>query len=200
MKKLLIASFLAILAGTAHANLLLEDFSSFAAELPSSDGSWSFGGIDQYVQNSGFISVTPVSGGNPRDDGSFTLSNSSFDLTGLSWVAVSARVDSGNAAGSFSLTFYDGSLNAATASFAAASFSSSFSTVAASLSYAGGFDSSNVVAWQIGGGNFTPANDFRMSFNQIDVMAVPEPGAVWLMFFGIALLFPLARLRRARGR
>src|SRR2546425_9137109 len=93
----------------ADAAVVLSDFSNLAAQSPTFSGSWRGGSpvADQFVQNSGFISLQPVNGGNPQDDGDFLVAPLAFSIAGLNQISLTARVDTGNAASSLIVLLYD---------------------------------------------------------------------------------------------
>jgi hypothetical protein len=175
---------------SSFASVVLSDFNDFASQSPSLNGGWA------YTQDaSGFISITAG-----KDDGDFlVVPNNAFNLQNLApiAVAVTARVDSGNAATSFAVLLYDINSDTATATFNISNFSGAFSTQVASIVADNAFDFSNVVYWQISGGNPTGSNFFRMSFDNAQVQSVPEPSTFALVGLGTAFAGWMARRKKA---
>ena len=179
------------------AQVVLSDFSNLAGQNPTFEGSWRGGSpiANQYVQNSGFISIQSVSGGNPLDDASdFFVTPSTFSIGSFVTVSVTAKIDTGNAASSFKLLLQDGNFKTEVATFSLASFNGSFSTQTSTLSTTSGFDSSHIVLWQIVSGNPGNSNAFRVSFDNAAV--VPEPSTFALLGLGLAGALAARRHRR----
>ncbi len=191
------------LATPARAIILASDFSDFAAQLfPPMTPSWN-NGVDQYTQNSGFISITSVNGGNPGGDGNFTAGfpgAASVDFSTMSFANLNASVDIGNASTSVTVTFLDDLTTAvATATFSASSFTSVLSTQSVLLSYTNVGNLAAVTYWRVEGDGI-PSDAFRFSFSDLSVstVAAPEPSALLLGLFGIGCVGTLVfRKKRA---
>ncbi len=174
----------------ASAQTILSDFSDLGAQSPTFNDSWSL--PDQYIDNGTDISIAPVSAKNPLGAGGFEVLMS-LDLTVHSQLQVTAKVDAGNAVNTFTVVFYnpDG-VGGPTSqgltrwyTFDATSFTSTFGTASIDLSSPtgseAGFDPAAVNYWSIEGDYVTDAaNDFRFSFDNIQLTPVPEP-ATWAM-------------------
>jgi hypothetical protein len=200
------AAFLA--AGSLQAATLISDFNSFSTQLfPPMFISWTNGGTDQYVQNAGSISITPVSGGNPLGDGYFIAGlpgnpGSTINLSGMSLASLNGSVDAGNASSFVKVTFLDSSLTAVgSATFLASGFNASLSTQTASISLTGVGNLNAVTYWRMDGDGIA-SDAFRYSFNDLSVAAVPEPstaltGLAGLGIAGFALRRRLKKAARA---
>lgn len=192
MKNKPIAAAIAIVAlfsCTAQSSpVLISDFSSLSSDSPVFDGTWS-GGIpiiDQYSQETGFISITPRNGGTPTDEGNFFVApgvwSGGMDLTNggtNSVIALTARFDAGNLATNIVITFGDSEFNSASATFTG--YGSNFSTQSIAFSsFDPGFNWAAVTDWSISGG-LGFGDNFRASFDNLEAtVAVPEP-ATWAL-------------------
>lgn len=85
---------------------VLSDFSNLSAQSPSFLESWDNGGTAQYSQQAGFITIEPVSGGNPQSDGYF-IAGTSLDLTAHISLEITARRGADNDAPTFGVVFYN---------------------------------------------------------------------------------------------
>ena len=192
----LLAFSIALSTLTGKAEITISDFSNLAGENPVFSGSWN-NGTPQFTQQSGFISIEPVNGGNPSESGDFAVTLSSpLNLTSQPNIALTARFDLNNADTTISVGFTDGNLNTVSAIFAG--FTSSFSTIqVARNSFTGDFDWSNVSDYAIGGGN--PAGSATVRWSVDSLTAVPEPSTYALMALGGLVLLFMARRRKAQG-
>jgi len=195
MKKLFVLFALATICPLAPAQILISDFSNLSTQAFSPFGqSWNGGtpAADQFVQNSGNVSITSVNGGNPDGQGNFNASlpgSESVNLTGMLTLQLTARVDSGNANTALTIVLEDGSFTEiGTATFLASSFNSSFSTVNAPITLAGGGDITNATFWTLSGDNVV-GDTVRMSFDNLDaILAVPEPSSFAMLGLGLGFL------------
>jgi hypothetical protein len=201
----LIVCVCTIAAIPAKADVLLSNFNDFVAEGPEWEGSWTNGSVPQYIQNTGFISIAPVGSGNPNpaDDGQVSVDYEDFvDITGLEYISLTARSDSGNATPVLQVRMvsFDGTgFRYARANFTSASFSSSFTTQIAPLVQDSNFDPTLVVGWQIGGPELDGENSFRMSFDNAALMeATPIPEVTLAPLTWALLVFVCAMYRRRR--
>jgi hypothetical protein len=195
------AVILVTCASQLRAQTTLSNFDNLAAQAPTFSATWRAGTpeSDQYVQDvAGFISIAPVAGGNPQDDGIFAVDFlAPISFAGLSAIQATARIDTGNASPSFTValvSFNGANFGRAEADFSTADFTSSFSTEILPLNPDSFFDPTQVIGWQVEGGNAVAENAFRVSFDQI--VAVPEPSVAALLSLGSLALF----LTRRRGR
>jgi hypothetical protein len=185
------------------AAVLIDDFSAFAANSPVFDFSWSGGTpvAKQYVQDSGFISIAPVNGGTPQDDGNFfvapALWSGGIDLSSGGTndkIALTARFDAGNLATNIVVIFTDSDLNAASATFTG--FGSTFSTQSISMaSFSAAINWASVIDWTISGGAPVGSDAFRASFTNIEANAVPEPTTWALLAAGLTTVMIFRRRR-----
>jgi len=185
-------------AASSQTLVTLSDFNSFSSQATTFEGSWRGGSpaANQYVQGSGFISITPVNSGNPQDDGDVFVDDSASPLNigNLTQVAFTLRVDTGNADPNLKVTLYDGSLKTATANFTLSSLTvGSFTTLLSPLSFTPGFNKADVEAFQISGGQAVASNNTRVSFDNLAV--VPEPSSYAMLAIG-ALTFGFAMRKR----
>jgi hypothetical protein len=187
---------------------VISDFSDLASQNPTFLESWVNAGTAQYSQQSGFITIEPVSGGNQQSDGYFVV-DTTLDLTAHVSLEVTAREGGSNATGIFSVVFYNNDgfsgLGAARVyTFTASDFAGgSFSTKAVGLgSFAFedvGFNASSVSFWSIEADpSLDPAQNFRFDFDNVQLTPVPEPTTWALLALG-AGAFWASRARRQRN-
>jgi hypothetical protein len=188
------ALFACFYFSAGQAAVTLSDFSNFAGQTPFAGGSWATP-ADQFIQNNGNISITSVNGGNPRDDGDFLVSPASpFSIGSLNQISLTLRIDSGNTATGLKVFLEDGMGKTEIASFTLSSFNSaSFTTVVAPLTLTSNFDTSNIIAWDIAGGNPAGINNVRVSLDSIFV--VPEPSSIVLLAVAFPSLWGLKKYR-----
>jgi hypothetical protein len=193
----------------AFGQTVLSDFSDLDSQNPTFLESWNNAGTAQYSQQSGFITIEPVGGGNPQSDGYFVV-GTSLDLTAHVSLEVTAREGAGNATGNFSVVFYNnddfdtgpGALRVYT--FAASDFAGvSFSTESVGLGSFNyediNFNPSAVTFWSIEADpSLVTAQDFRFDFDNIQLTPVPEPTTWALLALG-AGAFWANRARRKRN-
>jgi hypothetical protein len=120
------------------------------------------------------------------------------DLTGLTQFEVTAKVDAGNAAPSFTISVFTTGSDFISATFATNQFTGSYTTVTATFSQTGTFDPLSILGWGISGGEPSGSTNFRMSFDSIvasSPVAVPEP-STYASLAGVAALGFVAYRRR----
>jgi len=186
MKKLILAAAALLTATALQAQIVLADFSA-APDSGSATGSWS----TATVSTSGGVftigSGADNSGAQFIDVSSLNLGSASNYLS----LAVTARIDSGNAATQFTVNLFDDQGNGiVSAVFNSSSFNTSgFTTATALLGLYDGATTANVnvALVQIAGGGNTSA--FRFSFDQIAANAnvIPEPGTYAAIIGALAL-------------
>ncbi len=131
------------------------------------------------------------------DGGSFIEFTTIPDLTGFTTVAVTARVDAGNAS-NFTVLFYSAPTEFASADFTAAEFTGSFTTVTKTLSFTAGYDPVNLIGYGINGGTPSGTSFFRYTFDSISTstpVVVPEP-STYASLAGVVVLGFVAYRRR----
>lgn len=186
-------------ATSGFTQVTLSTFDNFAAQAPDFSGSWDPSvspADDQYIQNLGFISITSVAGGNPREEGEFTVQPPlSLNTSGLNQIALTARVDSGNAAQNLNVLLFDSAFQTVFATFSLAGFSAAFSTVTTAYSINPSFNPASVVAWQVTGGDPLDPTPEEVRVSLENLAVVPEPSSAALFGFGMAAM-GLRRRRR----
>ena len=203
----LLAATALLLAAPAKADLLISDFNNFSAQLfPPMNISWNGGtpASDQYIQGNGFISITPVNGGDPKGDGYFNAGlpgGGSFSIAGLNFFALNARIDDGNTSSIFHVLLYDDTFTqVAGATFSASSFTSAFSTASTALT-ATGIGNIGAVTYFRMDGDSIAGDSVRVSLGNLSATAaspVPEPSAYAIS--ATALLAALIVRREVRKR
>jgi len=194
----------------AFGQTVLSDFSDLASQSPSFLESWDNGGTAQYSQQVGFITIEPVSGGNPQSDGYFAM-NVPLDLSAHVSLELTARQGSGNDTPTFGVVFYSNDGFGGVGPQRVYSFSSSdfsgpdFNLASVSLGSFSvplsdpTFDPTAVTFWSIEGAPLLdPAQNFRFEFDHIQLTPVPEPTTWALLALG-AGAFWASRARRKRN-
>ena len=213
MKRLPIVLILLATCRLASAQILISNFSDLADQAYTPfNSSWNggTGSVDQFVQNSGYVSITPVDGGNPDGMGSFDaafpgsdLNNpSSVNFGSITVLQLTARLDAGNNSGSFTVVISDeNDVEIGQATFFASSFGSSFSAVNATFDLTGGGDATQATYWTLGG-DAVRGDNVRASFDNLTAYTsapatVPEPSTYALLGLGLVALYSCRRKRSA---
>ncbi len=186
MKFLSVFAALLLTSPFASAQVLISDFSDIGAQaFTPFNQSWNGGSplTDQYVQNSGNISITAVNGGSPTGQGSFDAvfpgSNlqtpASVDLSGTLTLDLTARVDAGNTNSSLTIVLDDNQgIEIGSATFLTSEFTTSFSTVDAVFTPIGGGNISQAAVWTLSG-DASPNDNVRMSFDNLTASSAAVP-------------------------
>lgn len=196
MKKILTTLVLVAMSSGLQAQILISDFSNLNAQLFDFNNSWFFGSSNQYIQDNGFISITPVNGGDPKGDGNFSAAldgTAPLDFSSITQLSLTARIDTGNQNGSVVIVVFDSLFDQiGLATFDSSLFTSSFSVAQSPFIFGGGGVATDAFYWVLGGDG-SAGNSVRMSFD--NVSAVPEPATLALVGLG---LVGLAAVRRRR--
>lgn len=196
---------------SGNAEILINDFSDLANQgFSPFDNSWNGGTptpVDQFFQDTGFVSIKSINSGNPTGDGGYysvisgtvPSPGAALDFTGLGFVAVTASIDIGNVANGFNLFLVDSMYTpAASAFFSASDFSTAFSTVASPLVVGGSTGNiADIQFYRITGDGSSDA--FRASFDKAVATAVPEPAIAGLFLFGGATALFACRRKFRKG-
>lgn len=171
-----------------HAQILLDDFNALNGTLT---GSW--------VGNASIVSSQYLQvGGNATNVNGYERLNVSIDASGMAFIEVIGRRDAGHdISTNVVFEFLDSELDAVSFLVPSSSFSdSAFSTVYIPVDFTLNpfFDPTNIESWSFGGGS-TGGQNFRMSFDNAQFTAVPEPSTVFLLCLGVV---GLAACRRNR--
>jgi hypothetical protein len=137
-----------------------------------------------------------VGGGSPDNTGYFAFADivgGSFNATGLTQLSATARLDDVNAGTGFIINLFDGTgRGALTATFSESNLNFTTGTVQVTAHPEGG-DISNIQYFGIAGiGTTAP---FRISFDNISISAIPEPGTYAALAGMLALGFVFWRRR-----
>ncbi|MFZ4682264.1 MAG: PEP-CTERM sorting domain-containing protein [Terrimicrobiaceae bacterium] len=189
MKKLLLLLSFSVCSLTLQGQTLISDFSNIAVQaFDPFNGNWNGGSpaANQYIQNTGFIVIAPVNGGDPKGDGSFDASlagTTPISFASITQLSLTARVDSGNQATSVEVQIRDSAFTViGSATFATSLFTSSFSTVSAPFVLGGGGTITDATYFRMAGDGVA-ANSVRVSFDNL--AAVPEPSTIALAVLGL---------------
>ncbi len=188
MKKLILACFLTVASLASAQTVTLTSFNTPTDFTPQL--TW-----DGFTTvSSGVLSVTggDATGTVYGDIQSLSIASGASYLS----LSVTARVDSGNAATSFTVNLFDDQLNGVlSATFNTNAFTGSFTTVTSALAlYQGAVSAAVPIAFvQIAGNGTTAA--FRMSFDEVVANAIPEP-STYAAIAGALMLGYVAYRRR----
>ena len=199
MKRILHLFFLLLASGTLHSQvILISDFENLSAQALSFNGAWNGGEpfTDQFVQETDFISITSVNGGDPKGDGTLYANLDGvvpLDFTGMTHLSLVAKVDAGNQVEKLVVEVRDSTFTViGTSTFFTTSYNSSFSAQSAVFVLGDGV-LSDAAYWVLYGDSIG-GNSIRMSFDEL--VAIPEPSTVCL---AVVSLVGLAIARRRRS-
>ncbi len=169
-----IAACILFLSTVANAAVTISNFGT-----GSSISSATFS--DTWIGSLSENATTSTIGSPATDFGNFLLVTP-LNLTGNNGFSLTAKLDSGNTATGFIVLAYNTPTDFASAAFTASGFnSSSFSTVTSAWSTTGSFNPAGVIGWSISGGAPSSTTVFRVSFDNLQATAVPEPGTIGLL-------------------
>lgn len=202
--KIYLSILFALLPFAAEAQVLISNFESISmqAYFPFND-TWS-SPVDQFTQESGFISVTSVSDGDPTGEGGFNANidgsldgSNPIDLTGYTYLSLTARIDAGNTSGFTVVLIRDSAFEIiGTAQFLTSSFNAaSFATASVPFEITGAGLLTDAAYWTVAGDGLPTS--YRMSLDNLSASAVPEPTVCVLLALG---LMSLAMRRKSRCR
>jgi hypothetical protein len=204
LKSSLLAAAALLAAPFASAQLTLENFSAFESPNTFFVGDWELNGDVagsnsprlSFSQGAGFYTFA---GGNNSDTSSaFYFFANPIDITGLSFLQLSARLEDGNTAPGITITFFDSLGESAFAVLPPSTFEeTNFSTAFAELTFSAGFNTTDLSAFQISGNVVGGDQILALSIDNLAVsVPVPEPSTYGLI--GGALMGVLIFVRRLR--
>ena len=204
LKTSLLAAAALLAAPFASAQLTLQNFSAFESANTFFVGDWELNGDAggthsprlSFSQGAGFYTFA---GGSDSDTSSaFYFFDGPIDITGLSFLQLSARLEQGNTAPAFTITFFDSLGESASARVSLDTFAeTNFSTFATELTFSAGFNTTDLSAFQISGNVIGGDQILGVSLDNLAVsVPVPEPSTYGLL--GGALIGVLIFVRRVR--
>jgi hypothetical protein len=204
LKLSLVAAAALLVAPFASAQLTLQNFSAFESPNTYFIGDWELNsdvaGSNSprfsFSQGAGFY--TFAGGSNSDTSSAFYLFNAPIDITGLSFLQLSARLEAGNMAPEFTVTLFDSFGETAYATLVSSTFSeTNFSTFSMELTSSSGFNASDLSAFEISGKTVGGVDLLNISIDNLAVsVPVPEPSTYGLI--GGALMGVLIFVRRLR--
>ena len=187
----------AVLAPALSAQIVLDNFNSGTASGSVLGGtSWAPAGY--VTQNATSITIGGV-GKDTKDDNGWGASVN-LNATGMAYITVTGQRDSGNAAANFSIEFHDIDLNTATFSVPTSLFAFDAMTTVniPIISWGTTFNATQIADWSIGGGTIG-VSSFRMTLDNLQLTAVPEP-STYAALAGLGMLAAAIVHKRRRAR
>lgn len=205
MNKLAASIFvsLTVLAASASAQIVLDTFNSGATGSvtlpppPTPPDPWGVRAGTSWVGNITQNSTTITIGGTAKDDNGWGVTGLNLNATGLTNLFVTAQLEAGNAATSFTIQFEDAALSTQVFSVSSTAFTvGSMTTVNIPVAFnLRAFDAAHISGWNIGGGS-TGILAFNFTFDNL-LLSVPEPSTYALLALGLGVvLVPVLRRRR----
>ena len=200
-----------LLLSSAHAQVVLQDFSAVLGPKTFFEGTWEATGTGSstnpaatFVQGAGVYDITgtgPNNGGGSKIEFFFGIGTPA-NIGTNTLLSISAQALVGNVATSFAVKLVDTTGKTAFATFTTAQFlTGSYSTVTGQLTFGGGFNAALIDSMIISGDQPGGTDRFNVSFNSIAaVSAIPEPGTSAVLAGAGALAFAIWRRRRRATR
>jgi hypothetical protein len=204
LKSSLLGAALLWVVPFASAQLTLQNFSAFESPNTYYVGDWELNGDVagtnsprlSFSQGAGFYSFT--GGTDSETSSAYYFFDAPIDITGLTFLQLTARLEDGNTAPEFRVTFFDSLGESAFAVVPLSTFAqTNFSTFATELTFSAGFNAADLSAFQISGNAALGDQLLGISIDNLAVsVPVPEPSTYGLM--GGALMGVLIFVRRLR--
>ncbi len=116
-------------------------------------------------------------GGTALNDNGWGATGQTINATGINFFSVTAQRDAGHVASNFVIQFEDRNLNTQVFSVGTSAFATgSLTQVQVPVTWAAGFDRTQIVSWSIGGGSVGTV-PFRMTFDQISLTGTANNNA-----------------------
>lgn len=201
----------ALTACSASAQISLNNFSSFVSPNTFFTGDWELngdlGGTNSprasFSQGAGFYNFT--GGSNNADAAAFVFFDTPVDISGNSFLQLSARLAAGNTAPTLTVSLFDSLGGSAFAVLPTSAFAGvGFTTISAPLTFTPGFHANDLTSFALSGNVINGADVFALSVDQLSVAAaaatpVPEASTHGLLASAfLAIGVSVRRLRRAR--